>query len=368
MKLIKSLGAGKRRHVTPIALDSIDAYKRAFSLRNVPVEAMQTLVSGDIAPKPGDIVLARVDRLRQQLRLELPDGRRARLFPGDHILVCYGNRYAADQYEALVPENLAPCDLVAAGGIASVTRHKHPGVKYPTQITPLGLVGNSVGSVLNISSWKVDYGRLNQCDIPLFLVVGSSMNSGKTTSAARLVRGLVQDGFRTGAMKVTGTGSGGDLWHFLDAGASCALDFTDAGYATTYGLSQNAVLGIVDMLGNSIRNQQVDAIVVEVADGLLQAETHALLHDPLFRSQISGVFHAAVDAHSAIYGVDFLQKLGYHLIAVSGVVSASPLASKEFSMGCSVPVCTKNELCAPGFGLDLMEGVANRARGKLAEA
>ncbi len=368
MKLIRTLSAGQRRHVTPLTLDSMLTCKRAFSTRNVPLEDMQTLISGDVVPRSGDLVLARVDRLRQQLRLELTDGRRARMFPGDHILVCYGNRYAADQYESQLPENLDPCDLVAAGGIASLMRHRHPGIKHPTQITPLGLVGNSAGSVLNISNCKVRYGNLNRSGIPLFLVVGSSMNAGKTTTAARLVRGMVADGFKVGAMKVTGTGSGGDLWHFLDAGAACALDFTDAGHATTYGLGQNSVLEIVDLLGNNIRNQQVDAIVVEVADGLLQAETHALLHDPLFRDQVNGVFHAAVDAHSAIYGAEFLQGLGYNLIAVSGVVSSSPLARREFSGACEVPIFTKNELCAPGFGLELMEGIANQTRGQLANA
>lgn len=368
MKLIKSTVAGQHRHVTPIALDSFTGCKRAFSTRNVPVEAMQTLVSGDVAPRPGDLVLARVDRLRQHLRLELPDGRRTRLFRGDHVLVCYGNRYAPDQYESLVPESLAPCDLVAAGGIASLVRHRHPGIKRATQITPLGLVGNKAGSVLNVGAWKIDCGNQKPRNVPLFLVVGSSMNSGKTTTAARIVRGLVLDGFKVGAMKVTGTGSGGDLWHFLDAGASCALDFTDAGHASTYGLNHDSVLGIVALLGTSISNQHVDAIVVEVADGLLQAETNALLHNALFRNQISGVFHAAVDVHSAIYGVDYLQKLGYNLIAVSGVVSSSPLARNEFIDACDVPICTKNELFSPGFGLYLMESVSNKAGTKLAEA
>lgn len=155
-------------------------------------------------------------------------------------------------------------------------------------------------------------------------------------------------------MKVTGTGSGGDVWHFQDAGATPTLDFTDAGYASTYGLSNEAVIEIVNYLGNALRNRNIDAIVVEVADGLLQAETSALLKNPEFKDQVSGIFHAAVDAHSAIYGVGYLEKLGYDVIAVSGVVSSSPLASQEFAANCAVPVITKEELGAPGFGFGLM--------------
>ncbi len=368
MKLVNTLGADIRHQVTPIALETFASFKRAFSTRNVPGAAMQTLITGDIAPKAGDLVLARVDRLRQHLRLELPSGRRAMLFPGDHILVCYGNRYAPDQYESLVPENLAPCHLVAAGGIASQMRYQHPAVKNPTEITPLGLVGNSAGTPLNLKDWKTDAGVQNQQNIPMYVVVGSSMNAGKTTTAASLVRGLVQDGFRIGAMKVTGTGSGGDMWYYMDVGATHTLDFTDAGYASTYGLGNQAVLEIVNYLGNAIRNHNVDAIVVEVADGLLQAETNALLKSPEFRSQVSGIFHAAVDAHSAIYGVDCLGRLGYDVVAVSGIVSSSPLARQEFKANCAIPIVTKQQLSEPGFGFELMNGHGIETAAKAAEA
>ncbi len=368
MKLVNSQDTKQRRHVTPIALETFASMKRAFSTRNVPDEVMHTLITGDITPRPGDLVLARVDRLRQHLRIELPSGRRARLFPGDHILVCYGNRYAPDQFESVVPDSLEPCHLVAAGGIASRMRYRNPGVKNPTEITPIGLVGNSAGMVLNLKDWKTDAGEQNQRDVPMYVVVGSSMNAGKTTTAARLVKGLVQDGFRTGAMKVTGTGSGGDVWHFEDVGATRTLDFTDAGYASTYGLGNQAVLEIVNYLGQALKNQHVDVIVVEVADGLLQAETHALLNNPDFQKQVSGIFHAAVDAHSAIYGVDCLEKLGYDVIAVSGVVSSSPLARQEYEANCSVPIATKQKLCAPGYGFELMAGDRIETGGKAAEA
>ena len=51
-----------------------------------------------------------------------------------------------------------------------------------------------------------------------------------------MVKGLTGAGYRVGAAKVTGTGAGGDLWLMRDHGAYEALDFTDAGMATTAGL------------------------------------------------------------------------------------------------------------------------------------
>ena len=60
------------------------------------------------------------------------------------------------------------------------------------------------------------------------------MNSGKTTTAAHLIKGLVQAGLKVGAAKLTGTGAVGDIWLMQDAGANLVLDFTDTGFPSTY--------------------------------------------------------------------------------------------------------------------------------------
>src|SRR4051794_23706324 len=89
--------------------------KRACTTRRVPSGSMKTLVERVVRPESGDLVLARIDEIGKQKRIELTDGRRAHLFPGDEIVVCFGNRYAPDQYEAIVGDDLDRCDLVASG-------------------------------------------------------------------------------------------------------------------------------------------------------------------------------------------------------------------------------------------------------------
>ncbi len=61
----------------------------------------------------------RVLRIGQHTTVELSTGRKASIYPGDEIVLCYGNRYAPDQFEALVPPDLGIANLAAAGGIAS---------------------------------------------------------------------------------------------------------------------------------------------------------------------------------------------------------------------------------------------------------
>jgi hypothetical protein len=75
-----------------------------------------------------------------------PEGRRKLLFVGDEIVVAYGNRYAPNQFEAVVPKTLGPCHLVAAGGVAAKALSWHASVsKGATQITPLGLITDPTG-------------------------------------------------------------------------------------------------------------------------------------------------------------------------------------------------------------------------------
>ena len=340
----------------PFALENC---KRAFTTRNVPDEAMKSLVSGHIKPKAGDLVLCEVKRLRQHCRIELPNGRRSRMFVNDKIIVCYGNRYAPDQFESIVPENLDECHLVAGGGIASLMRFKSPKVKPATQIIPLGLIANAEGCILNLKDFSVlKHVNASKKDIPIIVVAGSSMNAGKTTTVASIIRGLCGDGFNVAAAKITGTGSGGDLWHFVDSGVKKAIDFTDAGYATTYKMPMSRLHKTVDKMVNHLSTEFTDVIVIEVADGILQQETKALLESKQMKSLTSAMFYTSGDSTSALYGVNWLNQQGYDVMAVSGVVSSNPLGKLEVENNCTVPVLKKNELVEAGFGYSLMDKIS----------
>lgn len=101
-----------------VSADRLSRAKRAYTTRNIPPSAL-TLVSSDACkPKAGDVILARVTVLGQHRQIELPTSRKATLFSGDEIVLVYGNRYAPDQFEALVPDDFGPCEMVAAGGVA----------------------------------------------------------------------------------------------------------------------------------------------------------------------------------------------------------------------------------------------------------
>lgn len=119
-------------------------------------------------------------RLGQHKRLEQPDGRRARLFLGDDVVVVYGSRYAPDQFEAVVPDDLEACHLVAAGGIASQMVFKHEAIKNPTQLLPVGLLTTDGVNVANLCNFALPVTQQIKNRPPVIAIVGSSVNAGKT--------------------------------------------------------------------------------------------------------------------------------------------------------------------------------------------
>lgn len=306
----------------------------AFATRRVPQTGNYRISHGPMTPAPGDLVLAKVELLGHHRGLQLSSGRKKNLFPGDEIVVVYGNRYAPSQFESIVPKTLGPCQLVAGGGVASKALTWHSRIaKGPTEIKPIGLVLNGDGERINLRDFAVEpykaIEQLGQTPPPTIAVVGTAMDAGKTESAAFLVRGLTRAGLRVGFAKVTGTGAGGDTWLLKDAGAEPVLDFTDAGHISTYLVETSEVERVHLTLVGHLAKAGVDAIVLEIADGVLQCETAALLESESFRRTVGGVLFTARDSMGAMAGVDWLRQRNIEIAGLSGVMTAAPLQCVE---------------------------------------
>lgn len=317
----------------------IEGAHRSFATRVADLSLAASL-DMDATPAPGDICLARVTRLNQHRHIELVSGRRAQLNVGDTLILAFGNRYATDQYEALVPATLDSCHLVAAGGIASLAVSRHHAMKPPTEIRPMGILRDANGVALNLSRWgwpgvATPAGAASQPH--MVLVAGSSMNAGKTTLCANVIRTLRHCGLATAALKLTGTGSGGDIWKYLDAGAIEAMDFGNVGLASTAGMDVRALDAAISRLCAAV-TPRADIIVAELADGILQRETSQLLQGSALRGRIGSLLFAGSDPLGTIAGVELLATWGLEVSAVSGMLVTSPLAVREFSSFCNTPV------------------------------
>lgn len=328
----------------------------AFTTRRVRRGAASMILAPKSRPSVGDLVLARIDALGHHGGLQLVNGRQRQLFPGNEIVVVYGNRYAPNQFEAVVPDTMGPCHLVAAGGIAARARSWHAKItRGPTAITPIGLVADAHGAVMNLRAFTLEPVAPPRGLRPTVLaVVGTSMDAGKTQTCVHLVRGLIAAGSRVGYAKITGTGAGGDFWSLSDAGADPVVDFTDLGVPSTYLLATDEVEATMVGLVNYVAFTGVDAMVLEIADGILQRETAALVSGAVFGRLVDGVVLAAQDSMGALAGFQWLRERATPLLALSGLLTAAPLQIVEAGEATGLPVYDRDALATVDVALDLL--------------
>ncbi len=314
--------------------------------------------------KLGDLVVAQVSRLGAHDHLENTHGRRCRLYPGDLVIGAYGNRYATDFFEGyLRPDN--PAHLLTAGGLIGTVATAHTSKGEPTELTVLGGLADPSGNPLSLEDFQLAPAPPARPELGTMVVVGSSMNAGKTTTAAAIVRGLAIGGTRAGAAKVTGSGSGKDHWAYLDAGACAVTDFIDFGMSSTFGYPVERLCAAMRAMRDTLVRAGAAAVVMEIADGLLQSETGALAARlPGFADR---VVLAVGDALGAMAGIEMLAAVGVEVTAVSGLVTASPLASREAGAATGMPVFSPDEL-AGGAAVDLLGGLTGSDTDVLAGA
>jgi len=317
----------------------------AFTIKHSQLKLYKTL---DRPPLPGDVVYGIVSRIGQHSSLENAFGRIHIIHDGTKSIFVFGNRYAPDFYEGLVPDELTDeIDLIARSGVIGVVKTKNSMIKDPTKVKILGYVCDEAGNVLNTQNFpliKPKHTVKKQPRSPMILVCGTSMNSGKSMAAAACCWALTSMGHNVRASKVTGTAGLKDILLMNDAGANPYADFTYLGYPSTYLLSQDQLLGIFNHLDLKYANNPKNFWVVELADGIIQRETAILISSPEVTSRIHKLIFCANDAFGAIGGLRTLKEK-FNLIpdALSGLCSSSPLHVRELSAFTDIPVFNSAE-------------------------
>ncbi len=302
----------------------------------------------DKPPLHGDLVYGAISRIGQHPSLENVSGRIHMIHDGTKAIFVFGNRYAPDYYEGLVPDEMTDeVDLIARSGVIGIVKTKNSLIKDPTKVKVLGYVCDESGSILNTQDFTLIKPRnkiKKQPRSKMILVCGTSMNSGKSMAAAACCWALTSMGYKVRASKITGTASLKDILHMNDAGANPYADFTYLGYPSTYLMEKEQLLGIFNQLDLKYANNPKNFWVVELADGVMQRETAMLLSSPEVVSRIYKLIFCANDAFGAIGGLRTLKE-NFNLIpdALSGICSSSPLHIRELSEFTSIPVFNSAE-------------------------
>jgi hypothetical protein len=262
------------------------------------------------------------------------------------------------QFEGYARLRADGCDLLSMGGLCGIVESKHDSVAESTKLRLLGALADGNGNRLRLADHRLPKPLHRRPRPKVAVVCGTSMDAGKTYTATSLILGLRRSGAEVAGIKLTGTAAGRDTWGMLDAGARVALDFVDGGLPSTYRCSLDELLALDDLLVEHAASEGAEWVVMEIADGLLQSETSALLTCPEFTRRVTAWVFAAGDPMSAESGVRRLREWNLEPCAVSGRVTMSPLAMREAEAATQVQCVTAREIQAGALTSALMTAAA----------
>ena len=327
--------------------------KKSISCKGIDYHTISYDLASSYIPKIGDIALVEVIKIGKHKTIQSETGHIIHIFEKDLILTAFGNRYATALYEGYLPEKATiSLDILGSGGVIGKVATKNEAFEE-IEATELKLLGyaldkenNVINSIYNHKT-SVPFDGSVPNNSRIILSLGATMDSGKTTTAGLLARGLKNSGYKVGYIKLTGTAFTKDRDFVFDCGADLVTDFIEAGYPSTYMVGKDEILNIYQYLLHQFKHEILDYIIVEIADGLVQRETEMLLNDSQFMKTVRHVVLSTADSLSAFWGIEYLTKLGFKPSLISGRFTMSPLLIKEVKSRCNIPVLNLDELIKP---------------------
>ncbi|HBW86119.1 MAG TPA: hypothetical protein DEF82_05090 [Crocinitomicaceae bacterium] len=320
--------------------------KKTMSCKAIEYNCISDSFNKSYLPKIGDVALFEVLEIGKHKTVQLSNKRNATILQGDKILGSFANRYATAQFEGYLPDQPTEIlDILGAGGAIGIVKSKNAAFHdiEPTKLKLLGFALDDnqqiINTIYNQTQRKVFRGEVpNQAKVILSL--GSTMDSGKTTSAAYLARGIKNNNKKVAFIKLTGTCYSKDKDLVYDCGADISIDFMDAGFPSTFLINLSDLKDLYQTLLDQLIPHNPDYIVMEIADGLVQKETEELIRDGDFMKTVSDIVLSCGDSLAVFWGVDFLNKLGKKPTVIAGRFTMSPLLIDEVSKRVPIPVKT----------------------------
>ncbi len=274
-------------------------------------------LSKEIPCEEGVLIAVRVlNNKTRYNQLELTSGRMATVNQGDIVVGALGHRNALRGYSGHLPGELNVGDkiqILNIGGVLGICDSANPDVGPPFDCTVLGTVldfpylGERIGVPARVGAEKLDVNaKLNMAGVPVVVLAGTCMDSGKTAAACAIVGRLRHRGLHVAACKATGVSLRRDILAMEDAGARETMIFSDLGVVTTTADNGPA---LTRALLSRLAEQQPDVIVLELGDGLLGSYgVEAILTDAAIRAAFTAVVLCANDPVAAWGGAKILRE------------------------------------------------------------
>jgi hypothetical protein len=315
--------------------------KRTSALRRVP--PLEVIRVRPERGGEGDVCAFELPGDAAAITVEAPTGRAMTIAPGDAFLATPGYRAARLWAVGGIPAGgLVPGDdywvLSDSGVVGELISASALEMGHLGRVRYLGAVCGDCGETLNIRQFGVAGAGGTDRNAPVYLILGTSSEVGKTTAGVAVLSALRLKGHTTVvALKATGTSSFTEIARYLDFGAAEAFDCIDFGLPATYPVGRS---GIGDFLGNALDfclSLPADAFVVECAGDPVSANAPELLGCLKARRSDLKIILAAADALGALGAKQALAEVGFAISLITGPCTDTPILCEWTEGLCGIP-------------------------------
>jgi hypothetical protein len=279
----------------------------------------------------------------------------AKMSKDDVIAGALGRRRALHGFVGEMPETIKVGDKVHVlnlGGVIGVCISGSPVVGKPLLCEVMGAVARDGG--LATISRELPPPPEKLPDVPLILVEGTCMSSGKTAAAATICGKLNQRGYRVNGAKLTGVACLRDLLNMEDHGAARTMSFLDMGLPSTVGVKN--IAGIARTLLAELASDKPDVIVAELGDGIIgYYGVNEILKDQEILARAKAHVMCANDLVGAWGAVELMKSWGIEIDVLAGPATDNEVgegyAAKELRLPAANSRHDANKLA------DIVEGL-----------
>jgi hypothetical protein len=275
--------------------------------------------------------------------VEAVSGRSMAITPEDCFLATPGYRESVRWVVGGVPEGgLVPGEdysFLSESGVMGELIGPSPVPQGLGRATYLGAVLGADGNLLRLKDFTVRAAPgATDVGAPVYLVLGTSVEVGKTTAGITLLRTLRSKGHQDVlVLKATGTTSVTEASAYLDFGAARVFDCIDFGVATTFPCGRADAPEIFGQALDLCLSLPADAVLIECGGDVVGTSVPEFLQCLRPRRSKLTTILAAFDPFGALGAKHVLKEMDMTVDLITGPCTDTPTSQQRTQTLCEIP-------------------------------
>jgi hypothetical protein len=315
--------------------------KRTSVLRRMPL--LREFCCRGEHGEEGDVCAFELPPDASPITVEAASGRMMTIAPGDVFLGAPGYREATRSvYGRIPPGGLIPGNhywvLAASGVVGELPAASPLDEVYIGRVRYLGAAYGDSGEKFNIRQFAITGSTGTDRNAPVYLILGTSGEAGKTTAGVAVLRTLRRRRDTTViALKATGGCSVAELASYQDFGAAQSFDCLDFGLSGTYPAGRKGIKEFFGRVLDYCLSLPADAVLIECGGDLVSPNALEFLNCLKARRADPKIVLAAADALGAMGAKQALAEIGLAISLITGPCTDTPVLRERTQALCGIP-------------------------------